>query len=163
MAILARDVAVAMDEQRPRFDGRRQRAALVRLQQKAGRNATTVASEVGLSYPQYNRYLWGRTPLRSDQFAAFARAYGVSVAELAEALGFGEPPPDPEGWTQEQARAYLEAEGLPPEHVESRMDVLADLKPLSRRGAAEAFVLIWRRHLADSAPESLDALHACAT
>jgi transcriptional regulator with XRE-family HTH domain len=72
---------------RPGFDGERQREALQALQKAAGLEATAVAQAVGLSYPQYNRYLWGRVPLRTDQISAFAAAYKVSRAELTRALG----------------------------------------------------------------------------
>jgi transcriptional regulator with XRE-family HTH domain len=79
---------------RPRFDGRRQREALTGLQKASGLDATTVARAVNLSYPQYNRYLWGRVPLRTDQIADFAAAYGVPTAELIRALGLLDPAPE---------------------------------------------------------------------
>lgn len=73
--------------ERAAFDGRRQREALTDLQQRAGLDATSAAQAVHLSYPQYNRYLWGHVPLRTDQIRLFAMAYGVSPAELTRALG----------------------------------------------------------------------------
>lgn len=84
MLSLATDRAVI---DRPTFDGQRQRDALTAAQKRSGRDATDVAHEVGLSYPQYNRYLWGRLPLRTDQIAAFAAAYRITKAELSRALG----------------------------------------------------------------------------
>lgn len=81
--------------QKPAFDGDRQAKALSELQEAAGIDATVAAQLVGLSYPQYNRYLWGRVPLRTDQFRAFAEAYGVTRAALARALGLMDDEVDP--------------------------------------------------------------------
>lgn len=88
-----RGVQVTVD--RPGFDGERQREALDALQKAAGLQATTAAQAVGLSYPQYNRYLWGQVPLRTDQIPAFAAAYKVSKAELIRALGLLDEAVDP--------------------------------------------------------------------
>jgi hypothetical protein len=80
---------------RPGFDGEQQREALTALQKAAGLEATAAAQAVGLSYPQYNRYLWGHVPLRTDQISAFAAAYKVSRAELTRALGLLDDEVDP--------------------------------------------------------------------
>lgn len=77
---------------RATFDRRRQREALTEFQKRAGLDATAAAQAVHLSYPQYNRYLWGRVPLRTDQIQRFASAYGVRQAELTRALGLLEEP-----------------------------------------------------------------------
>ncbi len=66
------------------FDGARQRAALTHLQDQSKRPATQLAAEIGLSYNQYLRYVWGKTPLRFDQVEAFARAYGVAPRSLVD-------------------------------------------------------------------------------
>lgn len=76
-----------MEREKVPFDGQRQRDALTELQKRAGLEATAAAQAVNLSYPQYNRYLWGRVPLRTDQIRTFAAAYGVSKADLTRALG----------------------------------------------------------------------------
>jgi hypothetical protein len=81
--------------QKPPFDGGRQADALSKLQDAAGLEATEAAQKVALSYPQYNRYLWGKLPLRTDQFKLFADAYGVTVAALTCALGLLDDAPDP--------------------------------------------------------------------
>lgn len=88
-----RGMLVTVD--RPGFDGEQQREALTALQKAAGLEATAAAQAVGLSYPQYNRYLWGRVPLRTDQISAFAAAYKVSRAELTRALGLLDDEVDP--------------------------------------------------------------------
>lgn len=77
----------ALVADRQTFDGQRQRDALTAFQKAAGMDATMGARAVGLSYPQYNRYLWGRVPLRTDQIPSFAAAYGITKAELSQALG----------------------------------------------------------------------------
>lgn len=71
---------------RPTFDGTRQREALTALQRASGRDATAIAKDVGLSYPQYNRYLWGHLPLRLDQVEPFAFAYGTSPRRLVDLI-----------------------------------------------------------------------------
>lgn len=76
-----------MERPRAAFDGRRQRDALTAYQKRAGLDATTAAKAVHLSYPQYNRYLWGSVPLRTDQIRLFADAYGIAQADLTRALG----------------------------------------------------------------------------
>lgn len=83
--MLFRGQGVTVSE-RPRFDGQQQREALTTLQRGSGKDATTVAQEVHLSYPQYNRYLWGRIPLRVDQFESFAKAYGVTPRDLVDRI-----------------------------------------------------------------------------
>ena len=85
--------AVAVAD-KPVFDGQQQRQALEALQKAAGIDATAAARSVGLSYPQYNRYLWGRVPLRTDQIRTFAQAYGVTTAALTRALGLLDDEPD---------------------------------------------------------------------
>jgi hypothetical protein len=80
-------VAVIWQDRRVTFDGQRQRAALERFQEATELDATAIARAVGLSYPQYNRYRWGRLPLRTDQIPVFAAAYGVTTATLTQALG----------------------------------------------------------------------------
>ncbi len=83
---------------REHFDGAAQRAALTALQQQSGKQATELAAEVGLSYNQYLRYVWGKTPLRVDQFEPFARAYGVDRRVLVDAMF-----PDPVAWNMADA------------------------------------------------------------
>lgn len=95
MAVRWQDVDVS---ERPPFDGQRQRDALTRFQGEAGIDATVAARAVNLSYPQYNRYLWGRLPLRTDQIPAFAAAYGVATATLTRALGLLDEPADDASW-----------------------------------------------------------------
>ena len=92
MTVLAQYVVMV---RRSVFDGQRQREALEALQKAAGIDATTAAKGVGLSYPQYNRYLWGKTPLRTDQVATFSAVYGVTKAELSRALGLMDDEVDP--------------------------------------------------------------------
>lgn len=75
--------------------GQQQREALARFQKDAGLDATVAAGLVGLSYPQYNRYLWGKLPLRTDQVPLFAAAYGITKAELTRALGLLDDEIDP--------------------------------------------------------------------
>jgi hypothetical protein len=87
----------------------------------------------------YDLYERGVSVIRFDRARMWADAFGIPEQDFIEEVL------EPDGWSIDEARAYLEAAGLPPEHVESRLDVLEDLKPLSRRGAAEAFVLIWRK------------------
>lgn len=89
---------------KPAFDGGRQREVLTALQKASERDATAVARDVHLSYPQYNRYLWGQLPLRSDQFRTFAAAYDVPVWTMLRLL-FTETPVDSvvgSGWTVSQ-------------------------------------------------------------
>lgn len=72
-----------------------QSEALSGLQDAAGLEATTAAGLVGLSYPMYNRYLWGQVPLRTDQIPVFAKAFRVSTADLTRALGLMDDEVDP--------------------------------------------------------------------
>ena len=90
------------------FDGARQRLVLSKLQHRAGLEATDAAAAVGFSYPNYKRYAWGKTPIRPDQYAAFARVYGINPADLAAELSGVDVYPDlreiaprdqPETWT----------------------------------------------------------------
>jgi hypothetical protein len=120
---------------RPTFDGQRQRDALKALQESSGRDATAVARDVGLSYPQYNRYLWGRVPLRTDQIATFAAAYGATSAELSRALGLL----DDEGIDTRTLREILHGE-IPEGDIE-RFAVEHEGKPLADQQAAAFGIL----------------------
>jgi hypothetical protein len=99
VAVLCQDVRVGY---RDTAAGERQHAALSRFQQESKLDATTIARAVGLSYPQYNRYLWGKLPLRTDQITTFARAYGIPRAELTRELGLLDALPD-DPWTMRSA------------------------------------------------------------
>lgn len=72
--------------ERQAFDGMRQRSVLAKLQKNTGKEATEVARAVGLSYPQYLRYAWGKVPIRTDQIDAFAEVYQVDPLDLAAEL-----------------------------------------------------------------------------
>lgn len=76
-------------QSRTPFDGSRQREALTALQRESGKAATAVAAEIGRSYNQYLRYVWGQTPLRIDQLETFAAAYGVPVRRLVDTIFCG--------------------------------------------------------------------------
>lgn len=71
--------------------GRRQGAALRDLEQGSGRKRSAIVADlddaIRVGHDQYRRYLRGDTPLRIDQFDAFAAAYRVTKADLARALG----------------------------------------------------------------------------
>lgn len=71
---------------RVEFDGARQRAVLSKLQFRAGLDGTEAARRIGFSYPQAMRYAHGQTPIRPDQYATFAAAYGISEVDLAAEL-----------------------------------------------------------------------------
>ena len=115
---------------RTAFDGRVQRAALTDLQARSGKTATDLASEVGLSDPQYRRYVWGKLPIRSDQLSSFASAYGVTVPELSSALGFcGEP----------DLRAALSSMFSRPEIVDSAVAALTRLSSTDSVDALRIF------------------------
>lgn len=68
------------------FDGARQRYVLSKLQYRAGLDGTEAARRIGFSYPQAMRYAHGQTPIRPDQYATFAAAYGVRVEDFAAEL-----------------------------------------------------------------------------
>lgn len=72
---------------RIKFNSARQRDGLTALQEACERSPTDIASDLGMSDPNYRRYVAGRVPLRYDQFARFAGAYGVTVAELVRSIG----------------------------------------------------------------------------
>jgi hypothetical protein len=104
VAVCRRDVDV---EYRDTAAGQRQHEALSRFQRDAGLDATQAARTVGLSYPQYNRYLWGRLPLRTDQIPRFAAAYGVPKSELTRALGLLDDAMDQPWSMREALRSHL--------------------------------------------------------
>lgn len=138
MAVIWQDVRVG---DRSAFDGQRQADALSGFQKAAGLDATKAARAVSLSYPQYNRYLWGQVPLRTDQIAAFAAAYGVKKAELTRALGLLddaviETETDDSEW---DFRAALE-EIYPdaPERLQRTLDLFGDAPPSMQRVVVEA-------------------------
>lgn len=108
------------------------RALETRAKEDLKRTRSDIVARLTVEHDQYRRYLRADTALRLDQLAEFADALGTTEQALREQLGIG--PHADGGWSVEQARDYLIAEGLPPEHVESRLDVISDLKPLSRRG-----------------------------
>jgi hypothetical protein len=127
---------------REAFDGDRQREVLTKLQTRSGYEATELSHRVGLSYPQYLRYVWGKLPLRADQLPAFARAYGVSPIDLAAEIAGQDvyatmPPnePAPE-WTFRTAlRGHL------PEDMIDRLAATWEGRPiLNQQAAAEALI-----------------------
>lgn len=134
--------------ERVTFDGKKQRAALERFQKDAGLDATTAALAVHLSYPQYNRYLWGKLPLRTDQIAQFAATYGITKADLTRALGLMDDEIDP--ILRERVIDALgpEAERRAPEYIdevtlrlseqadEVREDALRELHEDTRSGVS---------------------------
>jgi len=136
---------------RPVFDGQKQRTALETFQKDAGIDATTAAKSVGLSYPQYNRYLWGRVPLRTDQIATFAAAYRVSSADLSRALGLMDETPSATSepvYTLDDMRAELLAAGLPDDMIAEALDAGRDQPALSRKGIALAWRHQWAKDVA---------------
>ncbi len=93
---------------RVEFDGVRQRAVCAKLQHRAGLDGTEAATRIGYSYPQALRYFRGQTPIRPDQYAQFAAAYGVRVEDFAAELAGVDVYPDlrnvppaeqPDRWT----------------------------------------------------------------
>lgn len=52
------------------------------FEQHKDRRQTEVATEVGLSWPQWQRRMSGSVPWRADEVRAVARALGVPVAQL---------------------------------------------------------------------------------
>lgn len=126
--------------ERQSFDGSRQRAVLLKLRLRAGREITDLARDVGLSYPQLLRYTSGKTPLRSDHIAAFARAYGVDPVDLSAELAGQDvypptpPAPDTADWSFRDA---LRQGGIP----ESYIDALArewEGRPVVNQQSAKA-------------------------
>jgi hypothetical protein len=115
VAILWRDIQMV---ERVTFDGQKQRDALTGFQAASGIDATTAARAVHLSYPQYNRYLWGKLPLRTDQIPLFAAAYGISKAELTRALGLMDDEIDPVLRERVIAALGPEAERRTPEYID---------------------------------------------
>lgn len=127
------------------FDGKRQeealRALLIRepdgLKTRDGKTLTELAQDVGLSYGQLWRYISGGLPLRSDQFAVFAHAFGTTEAELIRACF-------PSVATDDAAimRRLLEAAGVDEERIR---DAVAEVtgrgfSPAILRHAAEVVI-----------------------
>lgn len=123
---------------RPVFDGSRQRLALTKLQERSGRAPTDIASELGLSDPQYRRYVWGKLPLRVDQFEPFARAYGVAVRLLVDLIV--DDAIDP-AW---DFRAYLREAGIPEGDIEGWAEQWEGRGILDQKAGAEGIVRLFR-------------------
>lgn len=122
------------------YDGRKQREALRALQRASGRTATEIAYEVGMSDPQYRRYLAGSAMLRVDQLEPFARAFGVTVADLSRRLGLMDDEAAPGCW---DLRAELDrARPEDPAYVERAFCDAREWPVDQQRAAVEAIRLL---------------------
>jgi transcriptional regulator with XRE-family HTH domain len=111
---------------RAEFDGSHQKRALRSLlvwqdralRTRSGKTLKDLAEELAISPATLARYLNGTTPLGSDQFAAFARAFETTEAELIARCFPGtmltSMPADPEADPDWDFRATLAA--LIPDH-----------------------------------------------
>lgn len=98
--------------------GERQARVLQALERAAGRRRAEIVAGLPLEHDQYRRYLRGDTPLRWDQIATFAAAYGVSTEHVARELGLIDGPPPPVTVTRlsaELAELERQTEHLAPE------------------------------------------------
>lgn len=144
---------------RVEFDGVRQRTVIGKLQHRAGLDGTEAARRVGFSYPQAMRYFWGKTPIRPDQYEVFARAYGISAADLAAELSGVDVYPDlrnvaprdqPPPWTFRNAlRGHI------PESLIERYAPTWEGRPLvNQQSAVEAILEMAEEIRNESGPAS---------
>lgn len=131
---------------RGKFNGIEQRAALVKFQEESGRAPTEIAADLGLSDPQYRRYVWGKLPLRTDQFAPFARAYGIPVRRLIEAVFRAELAAESFDF-----RAYLRAAGIPEEAIEEQAETWEGKGPKDQKAGADGIIRMFREEQAAQA------------
>lgn len=79
--------------------GGQQSNGLRRLEKASGRKRSAIVAELDealeIGHDQYRRYLRGETPLKLDQFDAFAHAFRVTTAELSRAIGLLDDEVDP--------------------------------------------------------------------
>lgn len=61
------------------------------LRLRVGKTQRQVANALGISFKTVSAYENGRADLGAEDFEEWARALGVSVAELTSSLGFGLP------------------------------------------------------------------------
>ncbi len=149
---------------RTAFNGDRQRVVLSKLQKRSGMGATEVARAVGLSYPQYLKYAWGKVPLRSDQLATFAAVYGVDPLDLSAELNgadiYAEMQSDQpaEVWTFRDAlRGHL------PESLIDRYAPIWEGRPLvNQMSAAEAMIEMAEELRTENTPAHLRSSDARA-
>lgn len=86
-----------------------------------------------MSDPNYRRYVAGRVPLRYDQFAAFAGAYGVTVAELTRSIGLLDDEAAGAGWDMATAlRSHVPDADIPGLVAEHGHKPVADQQAAAR-------------------------------
>lgn len=120
------------------FDGTQQSEALRSLLKKEGshlettkdgRTLTELAYDLGISYVQLWRYLNGDLPLRSDQFAPFAAAFGTTEDALLRLCFPVLKPSQSRDW-----RAELIRLGASAEQAEAELARTSSLTPEQREG-----------------------------
>lgn len=135
------------DAERTQRQGERLKGLRERLGVSKGHLMDTVGLKTTNGYDLYEK---GTSVIRFNQVTEWALAFGISEREfIDEVLA-----PDESavaGWTLAESVEYMVSQGIPDSEISGRIDVLQDLHPLSRKGAAEAFALIWSRSRSETA------------
>jgi transcriptional regulator with XRE-family HTH domain len=135
-----------MAEQRP-FDGTQQAKGLKsflvfeggKYYSRSGRTLTDIAGDLGLSYGTVWKYVNGYTPLGSEQFADFARAFETDVPELLRAcfpaLRAAERASDPsQTW---DAREEMRNRNVPEDRIKQEWEAICDYPERDQRERVE--------------------------
>lgn len=114
-----------------------------KLQTRSGRTVPEIARALGMSRTTLDRYLAGTTPLRSDQFGAFAEAFETDKASLIRGCfpslregAMPDPSPEP------TLRELLEAAGIPEDEIRGLLSSLGNTPTTpAQRQAIARFVI----------------------
>lgn len=95
-----------------------QERALQAAERQVNKSRTKLAADLGIGYDQYARYVNGDTPLKFEQVALFADAYGLDPQILGQAILTGDVGPiedtAPAGWDMATAlRPHVPQDDIP--------------------------------------------------